>query len=762
VTDRRARWGTFVVAAVVAPLVTVWPASPAGAATTTLASRDAAGGSIDDPTPADPLLNVGSSLSANGGAVAFLSPASDIVAGVALDGVTPQAYLRDLGAGRNELASRASGGGAGANSFVEHVQISGDGRYVVFATSATNLLPAGQAPAGGSHVYRYDSATDTVAAVDVGPGGAWGDGDARYPSISDDGRWVAYSSAASNLVAGVADGGGLTDIFLRDMGASGPGATRLVSHAAGAPTTPANRESESVAISGTGRFIAYASAASNVVAGISDANGTHDVFRYDVTTQTAALVSNSAASVSATPNSRSDDVSISPNGRFVVFESHSSDVVPGVIDQNTTGGFPSGDDVFIRDLTLSHAELVSATAADPLRTGAQRSWTSPFLGTSGRLVSDDGRYVVFGSPSADLGGDPSIADTNGVSDVFVRDRARGVTVPLSVRAAGGATGGNSSEVGNEGSPTITADGLLAAFSSTADDLVVGDGNGKSSDVFLRTIDQVAVPNPPPAPNPPPPDTPPAGDTPEGYWMLTDAGVVYGFGPSAVPDTDVPSADQATVDIEAVPGGGGYWILRLDGTIGRVGFAAEFACSGGVPLGERATSLSATPDGTGLWIFTDRGRTITCGTAPNFGDVSNLPLNGPVLDSVTTATGLGYYMVASDGGVFAFGDARFHGSMGGIRLNQPVQSLVPTATNGGYWLVASDGGIFAFGDAPFRGSMGATPLNQPVSGMVRFADGYLMVAEDGGIFNFSSQPFYGSLPGVGISPARPVIAVTAAP
>jgi subtilisin family serine protease len=252
--------------------------------------------------------------------------------------------------------------------------------------------------------------------------------------------------------------------------------------------------------------------------------------------------------------------------------------------------------------------------------------------------------------------------------------------------------------------------------------------------------------------------PPRLDAPSGpgYWMLTAAGAVHGFGQAA----NYGAAGSA-VDLEPNVSGAGYWIVNDRGAVTAFGDATWYghADHSVLTAGERVTSLSATATGRGYWLFTDKGRVIPRGDAAFFGDMAAVRLNAPVLDSIPTPSGRGYYMVASDGGIFTFGDARFAGSMGGIRLNAPVQSLVPDADGGGYWLVASDGGVFSF-DAPFRGSMAATRLNRPVTGMVPFGDGYLMVGEDGGIFNFSDRPFLGSL---GANPpASPVVAVAAVP
>jgi hypothetical protein len=288
--------------------------------------------------------------------------------------------------------------------------------------------------------------------------------------------------------------------------------------------------------------------------------------------------------------------------------------------------------------------------------------------------------------------------------------------------------------------------------------------GSASPGPILPVDPIPAPGPATPAPPAPPSNPATPSSPattarakadaSGYWMVGDAGEVYGFGAAG----RYGNGGAGTVDIEPTPKMDGYWILDRTGHVTPRGGAPALG-DATLRAGEHATSLSATRSGRGYWVFTDTGRVVTIGDAPFYGDMSKVRLNGPVLDSVATSSGRGYWMVAGDGGIFSFGDAAFSGSMGGKKLNAAVRSLVPDSDGHGYWLVASDGGIFAF-DAAFHGSMGGQKLNKPVSGMVRYGDGYLMVGSDGGIFNFSSAAFVGSLGDK--PPAAPVVAVAALP
>ncbi len=785
----------------------------------------------------------GASISADGRWVAFLSRATNLVPGFDdMNGASgDDAYLLDRTTGTIVLVSGSAGSAVqGANADVYRVQVARNGQYVVFSTAATDVVAAPVVPGPNTnrHVYRFDRlAPAATVMVDVTPAGAPGGGTTDNVTASDDGRYVSFDSTAADLVTGQIDPPGVDgagnsrvsfDVFLKDLNAPVSTGTTIVSHQAGQPLialaalnpvnpamSPDGYGSRAPSLSADGCFVVFYTRAdlADLNPAITDSTGLPDVVRLSRcgAGDVFELVSHRGTSTPGAPvsaNQWSDDATVSADGNWVVFETHATNVVTGVTDVN--GG---NEDVYLRDIAGAQTHLISADFADPTRTTDGYSDTASWLGPSGRMVSDDGRYVVFQSRSNTAY--PGLADpkvkagtnpANWPEDVFVRDRgAPGgpTTIPVSVNVAGTALGNGTSFVTSQGSPTISADGQVVVWNSKASDLVAGDTNS-AADVFVRGTGVVVPPpttgppttvppttttttTPPPTSAtsttttttaPPPGATTTTGSSPSatvpattppvgsgsagGYWMASDDGQVFGFGPGATLADDGPTlpAGVLYVDLEPRPQGDGYWLLDSTGTVTNRGRAGLLSTRPNLMLGESATSLSATPSGLGYWIFTTRGRVLRFGDAPPLGDLGNVVLNGPVLDSVATPSGLGYYMVGSDGGVFAFGDASFYGSTGGQRLNKPVQSLVPTATNRGYWLVASDGGVFAFGDAVFRGSMGSVSLNRPVTGMVRFGTGYLMVGEDGGIFNFSDLPFYGSL---GANPpARPIVAVAPVP
>ncbi len=334
-------------------------------------------------------------------------------------------------------------GGVQAGDASEESAVSGDGRYVAFESAATTLV-AGDTN-GTWDVFVRDRLLGTTERVSVATDGAQADADCYSPSISADGRFVAFYSAASNLVDG--DSNGTWDVFVRDRLL---GTTERASVATGGDQS--NGSCSSPAISADGHHVAFSSDASNLVD--ADTNGFVDIFVRDLSSGTTERVSVAADGGQA--GGRNQDVSISADGRFVAFTSMATTLVAG-----DTNGFA---DIFVRDRQLATTERVDV-AADGGQTDAWSGYPS---------ISADGRYVAFQSESDAL----VVGDTNGVSDVFVRDRKLGTTGRVSLTTAGGQARGDC------WTPSISADGRYVAFASNATTLVAGDTNA-GTDIFVR-------------------------------------------------------------------------------------------------------------------------------------------------------------------------------------------------------------------------------------------------------------------------------------
>ena len=340
--------------------------------------------------------------------------------------------------------TRVSVGPAGTegNASSSDPAISHDGRWVAFASQADNLVPGDTNEV--SDVFVHDRLTATTTRISVGPGGTQADDDSSNPSMSADGRWVAFYSFATNLVVG--DSNGFGDVFVHDRQTA---TTTRVS--VGAGSAQANGASYEAAISADGRWVVFLSFANNLVGG--DSNGFDDAFVHDRQTGATTLVSVGVAG--APGNGDAYAPAISAAGRFVAFESFASNLVVG--DTNGT------EDVFVRDLQTGTTTRVSVGPG-----GVQGNSDS-----FDPAISADGRSVAFRSLASNL----VAGDTNGYQDVFVHDRQTATTTRVSV-GPGGTQGNGDSYVA-----AISADGRWVGFESDASNLVTGDTNG-AQDAFV--------------------------------------------------------------------------------------------------------------------------------------------------------------------------------------------------------------------------------------------------------------------------------------
>jgi Tol biopolymer transport system component len=383
------------------------------------------------------------SVSSDGRFVAFGSNASNLVAGD-LNAVA-DVFLRDRVARTTQRVSIGAGG-VEPNGASFESSVSSDGRFVAFASDASNLVPADRN--GATDIFVRDRALDWTERVSVGAAGTEGNGISSLCSLSANGRFVAFASTAPNLVAG--DSNGVRDVFVRDRVL---GTTEAVS-VSGAGVA-ANGASGQPFVSADGRSASFTSKASNLVA--SDTNGVADVFWRDRVARTTRRVS--VRSDGGEGDGASSESSLSGDGRLIVFQSVASGLVPG--DTNARS------DVFVHDRATRVTTRVSVSSGRAEAKG--NSLLGEQLG-----ISADGRLVAFASGAGYLVPD----DGNGTSDVFVRNRALGTTTRLSVSDAGRAGNGTSWR------PAIAPSGSHVAFVSAAFNLVSSDTNGVQ-DVFVR-------------------------------------------------------------------------------------------------------------------------------------------------------------------------------------------------------------------------------------------------------------------------------------
>lgn len=390
--------------------------------------------------------SVRSSISGDGRYVAFNSYASNLVpndTNYALD-----VFVRDRVAGQTTRVSVSSSGAQG-NDGSWRPSISADGRFVAFYSYAYNLVPGDTNAA--ADVFVHDRLTSETTRVSVSSSGAQAYGSSTDPSISADGRFVAFASFAPDLVPNDTNRG--YDVFVHDR-ATGE-TTRISVSSSG---EQGNNWSWLPSISADGRYVAFESFATNFfpkhMLAPDDTNNKIDAFVHDrVTCETRRV---SVSSSGEQGNRGSWKPSVSADGRFVAFESEASNLVPH--DTN------DAMDVFIHDSATGQTKRISVSASGEQGNG----WSA------NPAISVDGRFVAFDSDASNLVSD----DRNGWKDVFVHDRAAGEATLVSVPSWGGQA--------NERSllPAVSADGRFVAFQSLATNLVTNDTNGHP-DVFVH-------------------------------------------------------------------------------------------------------------------------------------------------------------------------------------------------------------------------------------------------------------------------------------
>ncbi len=391
----------------------------------------------EDTTSNNFFVDLAPSLSADGRFIAFMTAGrlSPLDTSVHND-----IYVRDLQTGALDIVSSNSNDAIGDFRSTGPASISADGRYVAFSSQAFNFAPNDNNDT--VDVWRKDRTTRQIAFVstDAAGNGGLDPTDSSFgQAISADGRYVAFTSFSNVLVPG--DLNNNSDVFLKDLNT---GAIELMSRS---DTAFGNNGSNAAAISGDGRFVAFRSAANNLVLG--DTNNVADIFVRDRGTNSLSRVNLDGANGQSFGGA-SELPSISHDGRFVSFESAATNLVQG--DNNAL------IDVFVRD-----RQLVSTVRASAVHLGARSNGAS-----SEASISHDGQLVAFASAASTM----LPNDTNNFADIFLRNLATGSTTLISAPAAGTPFANGLSD-----SPSISGDGLSVAFRTRASNLMIPAGNG---------------------------------------------------------------------------------------------------------------------------------------------------------------------------------------------------------------------------------------------------------------------------------------------
>ncbi len=326
-----------------------------------------------------------------------------------------------------------------------------DGRYVVFASDASDLVP--NDTNGVSDVFVKDMTTNTIQRISVSTGGAQGNNTSIYPFISANGRYVVFESDATNLISG--DSNGTTDVYMRDLQTNTTSRISVSNSGSQGDNT-----SSFPTISADGRYILFVSAATNLVLG--DTNSAGDVFVRDTQSNTTIRVSVSNSGLEADNGVvQGYSAVLSRDGRHVVFASGSTNLVNG--DTNGT------DDIFVRNLDTNTTAMVSVGLAGSASNGS----SGPILG-----ISADGRYVTFASDATNL----ATNDNNGSQDIFIRDTTNNTT-----RIVNHTPGMQSSNQGASYS-AISGNGNFVTFLSTSTDLLTNDSsNGNDPQTYIYNV-----------------------------------------------------------------------------------------------------------------------------------------------------------------------------------------------------------------------------------------------------------------------------------
>jgi len=714
--------------------VDIYLAQPAAPGATVRVSVPSTGGEASGfaPAPTSP-----PAVSADGNIVAFESDSSNLVPNDT-NGVT-DVFVRDRSTGHTDRVSVATDGTQG-NKGSFRPGISADGRFVVFESAASNLLPGGGDANGVKDIFLRDRQTNETKRISDSNAPS----PSQNPSISPNGQYIAFDSNG-NFGSIQGRNTNVTNVFrYSNPAAGGDGSIIMVSTQPPGKNNPSRQAPNgkssfqpSVANEGS---VAFLSDATGLTGFDGDdppgakPNYTDVYVALPSATVIKASMSNSTyqgadgAPHQSPATGDSYRPSISADGTKVAFASDATNLPTAGADQNPD------TDVFLRDIPTAAMRLVDQPPSG-VPGGAS---TAP-------AISADGSAVAFVSSAPNL----VAGDTNGQPDVFLANMTNGGINRVNLRP------GNDSfqPDGPSYMPGLSGNGLIVAFGSSATNLVDGDQN-HVYDVFVRVLGEL----------PGPCNGCGAGAAPvfsgPGYRFVSSDGGIFSFGDAKFyGSAGGTKLSRPIVGMTATPSNGGYWLVASDGGIFSYGDAKFYGSTGSLNLNSPIVAMTATPSGAGYWFVAADGGIFSFGDAKFHGSMGGQPLSRPIVTMVATVSGKGYWLVSSDGGIFSFGDAKFYGSTGNIKLTKPIVGMDRSPSGNGYRFVASDGGVFTFGDAKFLGSAGGKPMPHPIVGMARTrqGDGYWLVSAGGNIYNFGAAGYQGSTADKKL--ANPIVAMT---
>jgi len=348
------------------------------------------------------------------------------------------------------VTAGATGNGGNADS--NRPSISADGTKIAFFSRDNNLTP-GMPDTGVRNVYLYDTLTHTFSLISKGPDGLGGNDDSDLPSISADGTRIAFKSSASNLIDGLSP----TEwehIYVYDTHTE---ETILVTD--GEFGVGGNNWSSYPTISGDGTKISFMSRATNLIDGITTTSF-ENIFRFDIASEETTLISGGALGLGGNNYSEVNDISY--DGSRIAFLSTATNLIAGTPTNSNQNFFLWDENEGITLLTAGHG-------------GDGSDYSGSWVGVPS--ISGDGTRVSFASAATNL---ITGTTTNGVRNIFLWDEAEGVSL---VTAGTGGDGGNANSYGT----WISGDGKMIGIMSSASDLVNGLTTNGRRNVFLYNI-----------------------------------------------------------------------------------------------------------------------------------------------------------------------------------------------------------------------------------------------------------------------------------
>ena len=326
-------------------------------------------------------------ISDDGRYVVFASFANNL-SSIATGGIR-QVYIKDMDTGDVSLVSRDTTGSFVADNVSANPDVSNDGRYVVFESSASNLSSLSNN--GLTQIYRKDMTDDSIAMISRNTSqSAGGAGNSNRPRMSSDARFIVFDSDAGNDI--VAGANGTRHIYLVDM--DNPNVTEQIS--VDSSDVQGNGASVNADVSDNGVFVVFESIATNLAAGDSN-GGLSDIFRRNRTLPGTTQLASTPDNLSSGSNG-SFNASISSDGNYVSFESAATDLAAETV--------PGLNDIYVRDFSTDPTVTLN-------KVNLSQDGFEPTNNSTRPAISADGRYVSFDSPF-----DYDITDTNTLDDVY--------------------------------------------------------------------------------------------------------------------------------------------------------------------------------------------------------------------------------------------------------------------------------------------------------------------------------------------------------